>query len=172
MKYAKLTAEQKLNYTGTLKSIRGNRREFWKLVDTAVKSAVPGVLGGDNIGLINRLLSTLSGSDQKDVAKLLKRFVPYKYDGNTGEFTAKLNSDKRCKAIEDAYTEWLRLGRTVQVEIKLMNDVEKPELTPEQVLERDLKGLESKMRTTLEHGATVEQVMAILTALTEEKAAA
>lgn len=170
----KLNAEQKMELTAILKGIRGSMAETWKGFDAAVRLAVPAVLDGDNVELVNRIRKVLVTAKDRNLAdfdRVIRTFTPYK-TGDDGMFTT-IRSAKAQKVAAEKWLEFVVSGRTLRSEMLVQagKDV-KPELTPEQQAERDRKRIESAIKASLEHGMTTDQVMDIITTLLTEPAKA
>jgi hypothetical protein len=168
---SKLTAEQKLEFTGILKGIRGSRAEMWRGLDAAMRLAIPAVLEGDNISLVNRFIKTMDGSkDKAEIVAVVRKFVPYKVQD--GEFTTMIQGNALNKARE-AYREWCKLGRTLHVEIQQRAKASKPVKTAEELQAAAIKRFEKDAAKLAENGMTLEEIIAILTAaIAQDKAAA
>ncbi len=164
-----LTAEQKLAYSAVLKSVRDSRKDMWNALDTALKIAVPAIASGDNISLVNRLVSTMDKSkDQADIVRVLRKFVAFKVED--GKFTTKQKS--KVAKCEEAYKAFLVSGRTLRVEIQQDAKAAKPELTAEQKIEKHKANASKAFAVLIEDGLTPAEIIAFLTASLEQAKAA
>jgi hypothetical protein len=166
---SKLTTEQKLAFSGVLKSIRGSRNDMWNAIDQAVKIAVPAIASGDNISLINRIVDTMKGSkDQADIVRVVRKFVPFKVED--GKFTTKQKG--KVEKCEEAYRAFLVSGRTIRTEIAQDAKASKPVLTPEQQTERDIVAAQKAFAKLIADGLSPEEVIALLMATVQEESKA
>ena len=122
---------------------------------------VEGVLAGDNIKHVNDLLAAFGGVRRKRLGNIVAKFLPYKRDKETGEFTEKDKNEKLAVKKLEAFEAFLASPDTFYGMLESAKKADKQEKTPAQILEAARKA----NLAALEAGFTFDQLLTMLNAV-------
>ena len=119
---------------------------------------IEGVLAGDNIAQVNGLLDCFTGVRRTRLVRVVRRFVPFEQDKDTGEFTQKLTQKPRVEKAEKAFVDFMESDTTLYSLINDEKAKEQDEKTDEEKHEAALKALAKALARAKDCGVSYNEV--------------
>lgn len=126
---------------------------------------ISAITGGNNIVHANKLAGAFTGIRKARVIAILKRFLPYDFDGETDQFTTKTKNKKLADKKAEAFTNFLQSGATFW---ELMEEKKAADKKPVD----NLAKLKKAAAAAAADGIDFDTMLAVITLAIREAAAA